>query len=111
MAHTRAIIRGLVTDPILTPIRTPIRTMVLDELPHLDALEDDADLLAPGMLDSLAIIRVVAALEDAEGITIEQSEIEPTNFRSLATIRAFVAAKKAAATTVAGKTGAGKSNA
>ncbi|MFK7987565.1 MAG: phosphopantetheine-binding protein [Sandaracinaceae bacterium] len=71
----------------------PIRQLVLDELPHLDALDEDDDLLAPGMLDSLAIIRVVAALEDAASITILQSEIEPTHFRSLRTLRAFVETK------------------
>lgn len=71
-----------------------IRQLVTDELPHADGLSEDDDLLAPGMLDSLAIIRVVASLEDAEGITVEQDEIEPTHFRSLRTIRAFVQKKK-----------------
>ena len=75
----------------------PIRQLVLDELPHVEALSDDDDLLAPGMLDSLAIIRVVASLEDAAGIAVEQEEIEPAHFRSLAAIRAFVAKKRGAA--------------
>ena len=71
-----------------------IQRLVLDELPHLDSLAEEEDLLAPGMLDSLAIIRVVAALEDQESITIEQSEIVPTHFRCLRTIRALVATKQ-----------------
>lgn len=75
----------------------PIRQLVLDELPHVEELADDDDLLAPGMLDSLAIIRVVAALEDVASITVEQEEIEPTHFRSLRTIRALVAAKRGSA--------------
>ena len=75
----------------------PIRQLVLDELPHVEALGDDDDLLAPGMLDSLGVIRVVAALEDVASITVEQEEIEPTHFRSLRTIRALVAAKRGGA--------------
>ena len=71
-----------------------IRQFLHDELPHVESFDDDDDLLAPGMLDSLAIIRLVAALEDAEGISVGQAEIEPDNLRSLTAIAAFVTRKK-----------------
>jgi len=73
-----------------------IRQFLRDELPGAEDVTDDDDLLAPGMLDSLAIIRLVANLEDAEGITVAQDEIVPGNFRTLTAIRAFVQRKKSA---------------
>ncbi|GAB5547526.1 MAG: phosphopantetheine-binding protein [Sandaracinaceae bacterium] len=72
----------------------PLRQFLKDELPGVEDVTDEEDLLAPGMLDSLAIIRLVANLEDAEGITVAQDEIVPANFRTLAAIRAFVQRKK-----------------
>jgi len=75
-------------------VSEPLRQFLKDELPGVEDVTDEEDLLAPGMLDSLAIIRLVANLEDAEGITVAQDEIVPANFRTLAAIRAFVQRKK-----------------
>lgn len=71
-----------------------IRRFLEDELPGVE-LGDDDDLLRPGLLDSLGIVRLVAALEDEEGVTIGQDEIQPERFRSIASIRALVSEKKA----------------
>lgn len=71
-----------------------VRRFLEDEIPALaPTLADDDDLLRPGVLDSLAIVRLVATLEDELGIVIDESEIHPDHFRSVARIRAFLATK------------------
>ena len=80
------------TEP---PMSALLGQFLADELPHVARVDADTDLLAPGMLDSLAIIRLVAAIEDGAKIRVEQSEIEPANLRTLGAIEAFVARKRA----------------
>jgi len=74
-------------------VSDPVREFLEEELPDLE-LSDDTDLLQPGLLDSLGIVRLVAVLEDEEDIAIDQDEIRPERFRTMKAIRAFVAEKK-----------------
>lgn len=72
-----------------------LRRFLEEELPDAaSTLGDDDDLLRPGLLDSLGIVRLVAMLEDEEGIAVGQDEIEPARFRSVRIIREFIASKK-----------------
>lgn len=72
----------------------PVRGFLEDELPGV-LLSDEDELLEPGRLDSLGVVRLVATIEDHYGITIEQDEIHPANFRSVATVRELIARKRA----------------
>jgi acyl carrier protein len=56
---------------------------------------DDASLLKEGILDSLGVVELVAFLEKQFAMKVDQSEVRPDNFDSVANLAAFVRAKKA----------------
>jgi acyl carrier protein len=62
-------------------------------------LGDHDDLLETGVVDSVGVLDLVAHLETAFQITIVDEDLVPDNFRSVASLAAFVQAKRA---TVAG---------
>lgn len=66
--------------------------LVEEFLPDVPAesLAADYDLLAGGVIDSLGLLKVIAWLEDRLGVVVEDLEIAPDNFRSVADINAFV---------------------
>jgi acyl carrier protein len=49
-----------------------------------------ADPLADGSLDSVAMVRLLAGVEDAFGITLPPADITPENFASLSALTALV---------------------
>lgn len=70
-----------------------ITKFLVDEfLPDVlaDSLAADYDLLSGGVLDSLGLLKVIAWLEDRFDVVIDDVEIEPDNFRTVAAIDAFV---------------------
>ncbi len=56
----------------------------------VEELEDDFDLLTGGVVDSLGLLKVVAWLEDEFDIAVDDSELGPESFRTVAAIREFV---------------------
>ena len=54
-------------------------------------LPADYDLLATGVVDSLGLLKVIAWLEDRFELAIDDLELEPDSFRTVAAIDAFVA--------------------
>jgi acyl carrier protein len=56
---------------------------------------DDASLLKEGILDSLGVVELVAFLEKQFAVKVDQSEVRPDNFDSVANLAAFVRAKQA----------------
>jgi len=69
-----------------------ISTQLPGESPDSVAL--DEDLLDSGILDSLAIMQLVAYLEKEYAITIPTAEIEPDNFVTCAALARFVESKQ-----------------
>ena len=59
-----------------------------------DSLAPDEDLLAQGLIDSLGIIKLTAALEKEFGIKVADEDVVPENFQSLASIARFVEKKR-----------------
>lgn len=57
----------------------------------------DADLLASGVLDSLALVELLVQLEARYGIQISLERLDFDDFRSVATIAAFVARERGTA--------------
>lgn len=56
----------------------------------VEQLEVDYDLIAGGVIDSLGLLRVIVWLEDMFQIPLDDAEIVPENFRSVAAINAFM---------------------
>ena len=60
----------------------------------LDSLKPDDDLIGSGILDSLAMIKLVTHLEQHFGIVVGAEEMSPENFTSVAALAKFVASKQ-----------------
>jgi acyl carrier protein len=63
----------------------------------VEDLEDDFDLLTGGVVDSLGLLKVVAWLEDEFDIGVDDSELGPDSFRTVAAIKAYVDQARSAA--------------
>ena len=61
------------------------------------ALGPDVPLVQKGVIDSIELMQIVGFLETEFGIAVEDTDIVPGNFRSLATMAAFVERKRGAA--------------
>jgi acyl carrier protein len=75
-----------------------IREFVLEEGAwhrERDELTDEAPLLT-GVLNSIAIVDLVALLESEFGIVVENDDLDPENFSSIHAIAAFVERKRRA---------------
>jgi acyl carrier protein len=58
-----------------------------------DALADDTAMMDTGILDSLAILKLITYLEEAFGIRVEAHEADAENMNTLADITRFVSSK------------------
>ena len=58
-------------------------------------LSDDDSLLDAGFLDSLAIVRLLAWLEETFAVEVPDDDLDPDNFESLSAIAALIAEKAA----------------
>ena len=79
-------------------IKTPLKTFILNEyLPGEDpsALTDDTPLMTTGILDSIAVLKVVTFLENQFGITIGPREAVVENMNTISDITRLVMSKKA----------------
>ena len=79
-------------------IKATVRNFILNEfLPGEDpaALTDTTALVTTGILDSIAVLKVVTFLENQFGITIEPHEAVVENLNTLSDIGRFVISKKA----------------
>ena len=76
-----------------------VRTILIDVLnlgPAGAALDADSRLLgALPELDSMAVVTLIAALEDQFGIAVDDLDISASTFETLGSLAAFVAAKRA----------------
>ena len=59
-------------------------------------LDPDKSLLSSGILDSLALLRLIAFVEEKFGITIDDGEVIPDNFETLKDMSAYLERKKQA---------------
>ena len=50
----------------------------------------DYDLLANGVVDSLALLKIIAWLETEFAVAVDDVELDPDSFRSVGAIDAFV---------------------
>ncbi len=59
-------------------------------------LDSSADLIGSGMLDSVAVLRLILFIEERFGVHVADGEVLPDNFRTVDMIRSFVENKQAA---------------
>jgi acyl carrier protein len=80
---------------------TAVRKFVNSELLYQDdqAIDDNANLIEMGVIDSMTLLRLISFLEENYGIEIPDQEIMPDNFRSLSAIGNFLAGRVAAGET------------
>jgi len=79
-------------------IKTTVKTFILNEyLPGEDpaALTDDTPLMTTGILDSIAVVKMVTFLENQFGITIKPHESVVENMNTLSDIVRLAMSKKA----------------
>jgi acyl carrier protein len=79
-------------------IKAKLKSFILDEyLPGEDpaALTDVTPLMTTGILDSIAVLKVVTFLESEFGITIEPHEAVVENLNTLSDMVHLVTSKKA----------------
>ena len=70
-----------------------IKQFIVDEfMPDVsvDELDSDFDLLTGGVVDSLGLLKFVAWMEDEFDITVDDSQLGPESFRTVAAIKAFI---------------------
>ncbi len=78
-------------------IKTTVKTFILNEyLPGEDpsALTDDTPLMTTGILNSIAVLKVVTFLESQFGITIKPRDAVVENLNTLSDIARLVMSKK-----------------
>jgi acyl carrier protein len=55
-----------------------------------EQISDDINLIENGILDSLAVLKLVAYIEDQYNITLEPDEIDPDNLNSINAISSII---------------------
>jgi acyl carrier protein len=77
-----------------------IEQLILDEvLPGSgrESLAPDQSLIGTGILDSLALLRLVVLIEKQFGVTVQDGELIPDNFETIERINTFLKKKKESA--------------
>jgi len=79
-------------------IKAKVREFALENAQSkgINEVADDLSLTESGIIDSLAIFRLVSFLEDNFGVRVADEEIVLENFQTVNAIEAFVAGKLAA---------------
>jgi acyl carrier protein len=78
-------------------IEAPIRAFIASNLLYSSegfTHSDDVSLLREGIIDSLGVVELVEFLQTHFGIKVEQAEVRPDNFDSVANLAAYVRRKK-----------------
>jgi acyl carrier protein len=78
----------------MTSIRDEIRDHLEENLLYgRKGLADEASLLDAGLIDSTGVLELVTFLEDRFGLTVEDADIVPANFDSVAGLATYVEAR------------------
>ena len=77
------------------PLESAILELMVERL-QVEVPSADLDLFSSGVVDSLMLVRLLAALEERFGVRVTVEELEMDSFRTVRRIAAFVEAKQAA---------------
>ncbi|MER8545566.1 MULTISPECIES: acyl carrier protein [unclassified Mesorhizobium] len=81
---------------MMVAIKDKVKTFIVDNFLFGDTsyeLADTASLIENGIIDSTAVLELVAFIEDDFGIAMVDADIVPANLDSIDRISAFVKAK------------------
>ncbi len=78
-------------------IKNTIRDYIQKELAPGKSFKDDESLLEGGILDSMAITRLIEFIDDKLGVEVPDEEFEPDNFETVDAICALVTKKQGSA--------------
>lgn len=67
-----------------------IREYIQKEIANGREISNDESLLVAGVLDSLAVVKLVAYVENEFDVEIPDSDFDPDNFESVATITQLI---------------------
>lgn len=74
-------------------VKDKVRNFIVENFLFGDTsyqLADDASLIENDIIDSTAVLELVAFIEDSFGITMSDADIVPANLDSLARISSFI---------------------
>ena len=80
----------------MTTIETLREWMATELKGKVRDLAESDSLLEHGVLDSMAIVKLIAFLEERFGVTLTDEEFDPENFETLTAIDALVERKRSA---------------
>jgi acyl carrier protein len=83
---------------MLNGLNNQIREIITAQFPLArahPALHDDSSLLESGIIDSMGILDLVMVVEEQFSIVLEDDDLIPANFESIANLAAFVQSKRA----------------
>ena len=69
-------------------------TKILSEMLLVEVPSPETDLIATGALDSLGLVELFVQLENRFGVRVDMADLEVDHFRSVASIVAFVSARR-----------------
>jgi acyl carrier protein len=76
-------------------VTAQIEEFIREIAPDAGPVESGVDLVEAEVIDSLGIVQLISLLEEKYGITINDDDLDPENFRSVELIATFVEAKAA----------------
>ncbi|HNB50982.1 MAG TPA: acyl carrier protein [Anaerolineales bacterium] len=77
-------------------IESSVEKFILEDLlsgSRSTKIGPDESLVASGILDSLALLRMISFLEEKFGVTVNDDEVVPENFETINVIKSFVEAR------------------
>lgn len=83
------------SDADTQDLSQPIRDFVERRFPLVKSqgLDNDANLLDGGAIDSMGLLDVVGFLEERFGIEVDDDDLAPENFQSITDLARFVESK------------------
>jgi acyl carrier protein len=80
-------------------VENAVERFIVDEILLGDSqtrIEPSQSLIGSGVLDSLALLRLIAFIEEQFGVTVNDDEVIPDNFETINEIKSFVERKRSA---------------
>ena len=77
-------------------IESVLERFIIDDLiigVSRNKIDPNESLIANGVIDSLAILQLIAFIEERFGVTIDDSEVTPDNFQTINVMKALIEEK------------------